>query len=334
MKKILGCLLIVIMMFAQPISVYGATTSSSVEKPKITVKVVDNAYTKISWQKCKGAVKYEIYRRPISTNKNYYQKIATTKNLKYNDRKITNDFTTRYKVKAIDKNGKGIMSKASDLVCINSDWRIIPHSGLEVFAQPGGEVYFTVDVQGTSRDLVVTTKSDNVIASVERKSGNTYTVKAKCATAEYDRIHHYSIDLNLKGTYVGFKTVTLTTVPPTSAKKLGGVPLFSTFIDKKYATIYNDSLGYYVYGYDDICEALWHYYLEYGKGYEEPTVESAVSAYSSILTSSTYEFVLIDTSENDYGGYDYLYRNSSGRYVAISVEPFFEEQPIVAIVVK
>ena len=329
MKKIIGCLLILVLLFSQPVFASAATGSSSIAKPKVSVKVVDNTYAKVSWKKCAGAVKYEVWRL-MPYNDGLYGKIATTKKLQYTDKGLTGNTSYRYKVVAVGKNGKkSAMSNRSKEVNIPCDWKIITPKGRELYTLVGDAVYFTVEVEGTTRKLTTSVYNENVIVTIVNKKNNTYTLKAECVEPEYNRIHHYSIFLGFKGSKLCSEMLTLNIIPPTSATKLNGVPLFSTIISKDNAKIYNDSMGYYVYSYASINKAVRQQY----EGYEEPVVDGVVNAYINLLQSPTYGFTHIETSSNNDGGSDYIFRNSKGQSVAISTRPYFEDEAVLAMVV-
>lgn len=81
---------------------YAATSSSSLSKPEIKAKSSSYEAIKISWSKVSGAKKYYIYRATSKSGE--YKKIAETTKLSYSDKKISQNKTYYYKVKAV--NGK------------------------------------------------------------------------------------------------------------------------------------------------------------------------------------------------------------------------------------
>lgn len=81
---------------------YAASSTSSLSKPEIKAKSSSYEAIKISWAKVKNAKKYYIYRATSKSGE--YKKIAETTKLSYSDKKIDQNKTYYYKVKAI--NGK------------------------------------------------------------------------------------------------------------------------------------------------------------------------------------------------------------------------------------
>ncbi len=96
------CLLLALSVIAMPITSLAAT--STIKKPVVTVKSVDDNYLKISWKKCTGATKYAVYRATSKTGK--YKKLTTTTKLYYYDDTGKNKTTYYYKVMALGKNSK------------------------------------------------------------------------------------------------------------------------------------------------------------------------------------------------------------------------------------
>lgn len=320
--------------FFQAIFACADTTSNNnIPRPQIKAKVVNNDHVSISWNKCKGATKYEIYRAYADLNDGIYFKIATTKKTSYNDRNAMGNHKIYYKVKAVSKDGRksSKMSKKKSAF-IKCNAKILFPQGNESITLVNDEVYFPVIVEGTSRELTFEVFDENVLVSIENKRGNNYVIKAKYAETQYDRIHHYSIFFKFKGTNMCSEKMTLHILPPTSAEKNKGVPLFSTIVEKATyrdakAKIRDNNLGYYVYSYNSIKLALC-------AEYEDDAVNAAINAYIKLLESPTYGFKHIQTDANDDGGNDYILKNDYGTFVAISTLPFFEEEPIVAIVIK
>ncbi len=76
--------------------------AASIKSPAI--KVTSSGYEglKISWEKVSGASKYYVYRATSKTGK--YNKIISTAKTSYTDKKIDQNRTYYYKVKAIGKN--------------------------------------------------------------------------------------------------------------------------------------------------------------------------------------------------------------------------------------
>ena len=87
----------------------SAAYAATINKPTIKVKASGIEGLKISWEKVSGAKKYYIYR---STNKGgSYEKIAETTKASYTDKKIDQNKTYYYKVKAA--NGKDTSNYSS-----------------------------------------------------------------------------------------------------------------------------------------------------------------------------------------------------------------------------
>lgn len=90
--------------FDKGISIEGSSAyaASTIKRPTIKVKTSGIEGLKISWNKVSEAKKYYVYR---ATSKNgTYKKVATTTKLYYTDKKISQNKTYYYKVKAV--NGK------------------------------------------------------------------------------------------------------------------------------------------------------------------------------------------------------------------------------------
>lgn len=81
---------------------YAAASTSSLSKPEIKAKASTYEAIKISWNKVSGAKKYYIYRAISKSGK--YKKIAETTKLSYSDKKISQNKSYYYKIKAV--NGK------------------------------------------------------------------------------------------------------------------------------------------------------------------------------------------------------------------------------------
>lgn len=86
----------------------GSESSASLKKPEIQAKASGYEAVKVSWAKVSGAKKYEIYR--ASSKSGEYKKIATTEKLSYSDKKINQNKTYYYKVRAVSGNKKGKFS--------------------------------------------------------------------------------------------------------------------------------------------------------------------------------------------------------------------------------
>lgn len=84
-------------------SVSLSASATKIKAPSISVKSVGNAFLRISWKKCKGAVKYAIYR---ASNGSKYERIFTTSKLQYDNIFLRTNTEYYYKVKAISKFGK------------------------------------------------------------------------------------------------------------------------------------------------------------------------------------------------------------------------------------
>ena len=76
----------------------------SLKKPEIKVKASGYESLKISWSKVTGAKKYYIYR--ASSKSGEYKKIASTTKLSYSDKKINQNKTYYYKVRAVSGDAK------------------------------------------------------------------------------------------------------------------------------------------------------------------------------------------------------------------------------------
>ena len=84
--------------------------ASKPAKPKVSVSVTANSVT-LSWQKAKGAKKYQIYR---STSKNgKYKKIKTTKGKSYKNTGLTKGKMYFYKVRSINGKKKSAFTKVA-----------------------------------------------------------------------------------------------------------------------------------------------------------------------------------------------------------------------------
>lgn len=80
----------------------SAYAASTIKKPTIKVKTSGFEGLKISWSKVSGAKKYYVYR--ATSKSGTYKKVAETTKLSYTDKKISQNKTYYYKVKAV--NGK------------------------------------------------------------------------------------------------------------------------------------------------------------------------------------------------------------------------------------
>ena len=112
-------------------SAYAAATTaqSALQKPVITVKASGAEILKISWSKVSGAKKYEVYRSASKSGE--YKKVGTTSNLSYSDKKIDQNKTYYYKVRAVSGNAKSAYSgvKSSKINTEISLKSIPPYSG-------------------------------------------------------------------------------------------------------------------------------------------------------------------------------------------------------------
>ncbi len=90
-------------LYAASDSVVMNASASKLNAPSISVKSVKNTFLKISWKKCKGAAKYEVYR---AFKDGKYKRIVTTTKLHYEDIFLKNNTKYFYKVRAVSKTGK------------------------------------------------------------------------------------------------------------------------------------------------------------------------------------------------------------------------------------
>lgn len=80
-------------------------SSASLKKPEITAKPSGYESIKVSWKKVSGAKKYEVYR--ASSKSGEYKKIASIEKLTYSDKKISQNKTYYYKVRAVSGSTRG-----------------------------------------------------------------------------------------------------------------------------------------------------------------------------------------------------------------------------------
>lgn len=81
-----------------------AESSSALKRPEIQVNASGYESLKISWKKVSGAKTYDIYR--ASSKSGEYKKVITTAKLSYSDKKISQNRTYYYKVRAVSGSTK------------------------------------------------------------------------------------------------------------------------------------------------------------------------------------------------------------------------------------
>lgn len=87
-----------------------AATKSKMPKTSITkISVSGSNGVYLKWSKANKAVKYKVYRSTKATSG--YKLVKTTKKLSWTDKGLKHSTKYYYKVKAVNKNGKGLTSK-------------------------------------------------------------------------------------------------------------------------------------------------------------------------------------------------------------------------------
>ncbi|MEY8366793.1 hypothetical protein AALA22_14235 [Anaerovoracaceae bacterium 41-7] len=104
MKKlrVILCAILVLTITIMPFSTFAA--AKTIKRPVIMVENIDNNYLEVSWDKCSGATKYQVYRATKKTGT--YKRIATTTKDYYEDTSVKNKTSYYYKVRAVGKNNK------------------------------------------------------------------------------------------------------------------------------------------------------------------------------------------------------------------------------------
>lgn len=107
----------------------SSQSSAALAKPVIKVKASGVEVLKVSWDKVDGAETYYIYRAASKSGK--YKKIASTSKRSYSDKKISQNKTYYYKVKAVrgDKSSKFSAVKSAKINTVPALEDIPAYSG-------------------------------------------------------------------------------------------------------------------------------------------------------------------------------------------------------------
>lgn len=150
-KKGLAIVLIVTLatVFSTMSVSFGATR---IGKPTIHVDVYQDDYIKISWNECKGATKYQIYRSTSKTKN--YKKIATVSDSMYWDYTAKNKTRYYYKVRGVKGSVHGRFSKPKSQKINFSGSLSVSKS--KITLQKGSQAVLFVKTKGTNDSIIAT----------------------------------------------------------------------------------------------------------------------------------------------------------------------------------
>ena len=113
MKKLVTMLITASLVFTMAVPTFAAESAAPTAKPaKVQeLKVEKNGYKslKLSWKPVEGATSYQVYRSKTGKSGSFALKKTTT-STKYSNIGITCGKTYYYKVRAVNKAGKGAFS--------------------------------------------------------------------------------------------------------------------------------------------------------------------------------------------------------------------------------